>query len=259
MDNSQFYHICGEVIIIAGISLYFAKQLKIHKNEIITIKEDFKNYQEQTDKNLNTIYKILENAFNINTSSIRQNQTKSNPPLQNRDSGSPRIKDSDTGNSQERFISNNEENQPQLPPQQSQLYQQSQSQNIMNHMSMQHIMNSNPLAMLAMTSPIGVIDIIQEPTIRQRSQSRATNIQIVDDKEESSDHYNQQVEIEDDDDTEDIQEELNELETNTQDVENNSSSDNSKDDKFEENIVSRQEQDLPFYPEPSKNKKKSKK
>ena len=56
-----------------------------------------------------------------------------------------------------------------------------------------------------------------------------------------------------------LQEELNELETNTQDVENNSSSDNSKDDKFEENIVSRQEQDLPFYPEPSKNKKKSKK
>jgi hypothetical protein len=99
-----------------------------------------------------------------------------------------------------------------------------------------------------MGPPIGIVDILSTDGMRQRNKQK-TDIQIVDEKDDQpfqkdKEENENTSDIENEDD-EDIQEELNELE---------------KEEQIEQPKPEEiKEQEEPFYPEPSKKKKNSKK
>jgi len=64
MDNKQIYHICGEAIVIAGLSAYFIKQLKKANEEIEQLKKMVEDGKKENDKVFSTIFSILDQHLN---------------------------------------------------------------------------------------------------------------------------------------------------------------------------------------------------
>ena len=64
MDNKQIYHICGEAIVIAGLSAYFIRQLKKANEEIEQLKKMVEDGKKENDKVFSTIFGILDQHLN---------------------------------------------------------------------------------------------------------------------------------------------------------------------------------------------------
>jgi hypothetical protein len=269
MDNKQLYHIAGEVIVVAGLSMYFMKQLKIQKDELKELRDEVKKHQDQTNKNLEMIYKILDKAFGINTQPIL-NQTSN----ENKDQSNTESKNKEDPRSSKENFKNSS----------PQIIQQEQSFAV------------PMMSMLAMTNPLGfgIVPVprtgLQETQLRHRNRPPQTEIQIVD---EQSTKMNGQgftnktsMQIQDNfdsDNDDEIMEELIELERPDEDenedenVHQETSNDNQTFISNEQSDQSNQNQEpeswrpepeswrpeevqeKPFYPEPSKKKKISKK
>ncbi len=262
MDNKQLYHIAGEVVVIAGLSMYFMKQLKIQKDELKELRDEVKKHQDQTNKNLEMIYKILDKAFGINTQPIL-NQTSN----ENKDQSTTESKNKEDPRSSKENFKNSS----------PQIIQQEQAFAV------------PMMSMLAMTNPLG-FGIVQETQLRHRNRPPQTEIQIVDEQPAKmngqgfSNKTSLQIQDNFDSDNDDeIMEELIELERDDEDenedenVHQETMNDNQtlinndqseQYNKTQEQETLRQEpepwkpeevQEKPFYPEPSKKKKISKK
>ena len=96
MDNKMIYHMCGEAIVIAGLSAYFFKENRKLQEQIKELKSELDKQKKENDKVFGTIFNVLETHLNPRQISpeiplqqqqeISQIQTirKRNPPQQQR-------------------------------------------------------------------------------------------------------------------------------------------------------------------------------
>jgi hypothetical protein len=250
MDNKQLYHIAGEVIVVAGMSMYFMKQLKIQKDELKELRDEVKKHQDQTNKNLEMIYKILDKAFGINTQPILNKTSNENKedPMSSKNKEDPRSSKENFKNSSPQII------------QQEQAF-------------------AVPMmSMLAMTNPLGfgIVPVprtgLPETQLRHRNRPQ-TEIQIVDEQPTimNNQGFSNKTSLQnqdnfDSDNDDEIMEELIELERPDED---DNEDENIHQETMNENqtLISNEQsnqnqeevQEKPFYPEPSKKKKISKK
>jgi len=60
MDNKTVYHICGEAIVIAGLSAYFFKQNKALQEQITQLHLELEKQKKENEKVFSTIFNVLE-------------------------------------------------------------------------------------------------------------------------------------------------------------------------------------------------------
>ena len=64
MDNKTIYHMCGEAIVIAGLSAYFFKQNKALQEQITQLKTELDKQKKENEKVFSTIFNVLDTHLN---------------------------------------------------------------------------------------------------------------------------------------------------------------------------------------------------
>lgn len=64
MDNKTIYHMCGEAIVIAGLSAYFFKENRKLQEQIKELKSELDKQKKENDKVFGTIFNVLETHLN---------------------------------------------------------------------------------------------------------------------------------------------------------------------------------------------------
>lgn len=86
MDNKQLIHVACEGIVIGGVSLYFAKQLKKANKEIEELKEIISKNQAANEKRFEVLFNILDS---LNSQSSQQPKMMVEKPIKKKVSISP--------------------------------------------------------------------------------------------------------------------------------------------------------------------------